>query len=327
MKSVKGFTPAGQFGMLILFLGVGILLAALVQFGIGMTMVPAGTSIEKMGEVMLAEMMKPENLSMARLSQVFGTLFMFCMPVFLYLWVCWGNNPFWLGFNRQVNIYQVLIGFAIIFCANVAASPLEDISKSILVNFPRLDALALKMETAYMEQVMMLSNLKSWPEFIMAIFIMAFFPALFEELFFRGAIQSILVRWWRNPWIAIFVTSVIFSIIHFSIYLFLSRIVLGLALGIMFYQTKNIWVNTIAHFLNNLVAVIQLFYMGMNNKKIDPATMEPSFHWAWSILALAGLVFFFLLLEKYSKQNRAIIQTKENLLMQAQNPFHDIAAS
>ncbi|MBK7557477.1 MAG: CPBP family intramembrane metalloprotease [Chitinophagaceae bacterium] len=77
----------------------------------------------------------------------------------------------------------------------------------MLSYFPDLYVMGQKMESAYTEQVMALSNLKSWGEFVMAIVIMAFFPALFEEIFFRGAVQNLLERWWQKPLLAIIATS------------------------------------------------------------------------------------------------------------------------
>ncbi len=324
-NSVKGFSPLGQLGILILFLGIGFLLAAGVQLAIGMQMIPDGTPLTKMGDALMKAMIDPKNVFMARLSQVLGTFFLFCLPALLYALVVHGENPWWLGFNQYINAKQILFGFLIMFTANILAAPLADISKNIIAHFPDLDSTAKKLEEAYNEQVMALSNLKSWPEFLMAIVIMAFFPAFFEEIFFRGAMQNILVRWWRNPMAAIIVTSIVFSIIHFSIYLFLSRAVLGFVLGMMYYRTKNIWINIVAHFLNNLIAVIQLFYLGMKNEKVDVNKLDPSIHWAWGIFALAVIIFLFRMLNKVSVENRMSIETRETLLLDQANPFGAIA--
>ncbi|MEO6405287.1 MAG: CPBP family intramembrane glutamic endopeptidase [Ferruginibacter sp.] len=324
-KSVKGFSPAGQFGILVLFLGLGFILAAVVQLVIGMKMVPDGTPLANMGDVMMKAMMDPKNIFMARVSQVLGTFFLLCLPALLYLLVVHGRNSWWLGFNKYINAKQILFGFLIMFTANILAAPLADISKSIIAHFPDLNATARRLEDMYNEQVMALSNLKSWPEFLMAIVIMAFFPAMFEEMLFRGAMQNVLIRWWKNPMLAIVVTSILFSIIHFSIYLFLSRAVLGFVLGMLYYRTKNIWINIVAHFLNNLIAVIQLFYLGMKNEKLDVSKLDPSIHWGWGIVALAALIFLFWMLNKASADNRLRIETRETLLLEQADPFGSIA--
>lgn len=324
-KTVKGFSGAGALGMLLVFLGLGFILAGGAQLIIGMKMVPEGTPMEKIGDVLMESMLDPKNVGLARLSQVLGTLFLLFVPAALYSLVVNGKNAFWLGFNQYITPKQILIGFGIIFFANMAAAPVADLSKSVIANFPKLDSYARYLEDTYNAQVLALSNLKSWPEYIMAIFIMAFFPALFEEIFFRGALQNLFEKWWKSPFVAILISSIVFSIIHFSIYLFLTRLILGFVLGFMYYKTKNIWVNIIAHFLNNAIAVTQLFYLSRRNEKLDLAKIDPKVEWWVGVIALVVLVFLFRMLEKYSALSKAKIEAKEQVLLAKEDPFHSFA--
>ena len=320
-RSVKGFSGIGQLAMLLVFLGMGFFLAAGVQLIIGMRMIPAGTPLKDMGNVMLEAMTKPENVSYTRLAQVAGTFCLLFVPAFLYNWVTNGRNSFWLGFNRHINVSQVVLGFFIMFAANFLASPLEDLSKAILVHLPSVDTMAKSLEKAYNDQVLALSNLKSWPEYLVALAIMAFFPALFEEMFFRGAVQGLLVRWWKMPLVAILVTSLIFSLIHSSIYLFVSRAALGVALGLMYHVTKNIWVNVIAHFLNNAIALSQLFYMSRSTGKVDVAKIDPRVDWWVAVIAFVALYFLFRQLRKVSINNRQQIDAQEQSILSRDNTY------
>lgn len=324
-KSVKGFTGAGQLGILLVSLGLGFILAAGAQFIIGLEMVPKGTTLTNMGDAMIKAMMDPGNIGYARLAQVLGTFFLLFIPAVLYSWITNGRNKFWLGFNSYINVYQVLIGFALIFFANIMASPLSEISRHLVVHLPALDSMAQKMENAYNDQVEALSNLKSWPEFLVAIIIMAFFPALFEEIFFRGAVQNLLVRWWKAPLIAILFTSLFFSLIHMSIYLFLSRAVLGFVLGMLYHKTKNLWVNVIAHFLNNAIAVSQLFLMSSQKQKMDISKLDPEVPWWVGLVALGLVYFLFRLLNKYSIRNISKIDEKEKMLFASNNTYNPFA--
>jgi uncharacterized protein len=313
-RSVKGFTGLGQLGILLAFLGAGFILAALVQLGIGMMIIPSGLTAEQMADEMIKAMLLPENVTYARISQVAGTFFLFFLPPVMYLLVCHGKNPFWLGFNKHINAGQVVLGFFLIFLANIIANPLADLSKDLLRNLPDLNALGMRMEKEYNDQVTALSNLKSWGEFLMAIVVMAFFPALFEELFFRGALQTLLERWWKAPLLAVIVTSLIFSFIHMSIFLFLSRFVLGMVLGLMYQRSKNLWVNIVAHFLNNTVAVIQLFWLSRHMQKVEVDKLDPKVPWWGGLIALALSGAIFLLFEKISKKNRRQIAFEEQNL-------------
>jgi len=214
------------------------------------------------------------------------------------------------------------LGFFLIFLANIMANPLADLSKMAVENFPKLNATGLRLEAAYTEQVLALSNLKSWGEFLMAIVIMAFFPALFEEVFFRGAVQNLFERWWKKPMLAILVTSLLFSLIHMSVFLFLSRALLGFVLGLMYQRSKNLWVNIVAHFLNNTVAVIQLFWISRNEQKIEVDKLDPKLPW-WGVLtALAITIGLFILFEKLSAKNRTQIAFEEQNLLDQSDTLH-----
>lgn len=117
-RSVKGFTGWGQLGILLVFLGAGFILAAGIQLVIGMQLIPSGLSPEQMADAMLKALMLPENVTYARISQVTGTFFLLFMPAVLFLIVCHGKNPFWLGFNKHINAAQIVLGFFLIFLAN-----------------------------------------------------------------------------------------------------------------------------------------------------------------------------------------------------------------
>jgi membrane protease YdiL (CAAX protease family) len=199
------------------------------------------------------------------------------------------------------------------------AGPLQELSEKIVVHFPNLDNVAKKLENAYNDQIIMLSHLNGLGDFIFALIIMAFFPALFEELFFRGALQTLLVKWWKKPLIAIVVTSVVFSIIHMSVYLLLSRIVLGFVLGWMFHQTKNIWINTIAHFLNNAIAVSQMYVLSFRKEKIDISKLDTQVDWWVGIIAIVVLFALFKFLNRYTEKNRMKIIAKEQSFLITEN--------
>lgn len=324
-RSPKDYSGPGALGMLIVFFIGGLIIAGIAQLIVGFKMVPPGTPMEKMADALLKAMEDPKNVDLVRLSQVLGTLFMLCLPAWAYSRVVNGKSLFWLGFNKYMWVSQVMIGFAIIFLANMMAAPLADLSKAVIANFPKLDALAKELEETYNKQVMIMSNLQNWREYIMAIFIMAFFPALFEELFFRGALQTLFEKWWKSPFMAILVTSIIFSIIHFSIYHFITRVILGFVLGYMFYKTKNIWVNTIAHFLNNALAVTQMFYMSTSAEKVDLSKIEPKIEWWIGLGAAIALFALLYVLEKNSAANKAKIIAKEEILLAKENPFASFA--
>lgn len=324
-RSIKGYNGWGQLGMLLVFLGAGFILAAIVQFAIFYTLVPSGTDLGEIATQMTALIKDPKNMRALQLSQVVGTFFLFFVPAILYNRLVNGKDTFWLGFNKYFTTKQVIIGAVAIFLANIVAGPLADMSKEIVAHLPSLKATAEQLEKAYNEQLMAMSNLQSWGDYIIAIFIIAFFPAVFEEVFFRGVLQDIFVRWWKAPLVGIIVASLIFSLIHMSVYLFIPRFVLGLVLGLLYHYSKNIWVNIFAHFINNALAITQLFYLNKNNKLTDPSQVDPSFPWWAGVIAAAGVVAIFYYFKQISTKQVLQIETKEAVLSAVKDPFHGYA--
>ena len=309
-RSVKGYTGWAQVGFLCVFLAIGIFLAWGIQYFIAQQIMPTGAKISD-NDALVKAMLAPENVNFSRWNQVLSTLALLFLPAIAFNFICNGKSMLWVGFSKHINATQLLIGFVIMFITAIAVSPLAELSKNILTYFPSINVSAKKLEDLYNAQALALSNLKSLPEYIVGLFIMAFFPAVFEEVFFRGTVQNLFMRWLKKPMVAILITSVLFSLVHSSIYLFLSRMALGFTLGLMYYYTKNIWINIVVHFINNSIVLTGLYMM---RNKLDKASMEkldPHPHWLLAVAACGVLVLLFKLLLKNSIQNRAIITEKE----------------
>ncbi len=324
-KSAKGFSGWGQLGILFLFVGAGFVITGIIQLVIGLSIIDPNIPLAQKGEAMMKALFKPENSNWLQISQISGTLFLMFLPALIYSLICNGKNKLWLGFSRYINVWQVVLGFFIIYCANIIANPAADLSKQIIAHFPHFNKWAQGLEDLYNEEVMAMANLKTWGSLVVALIVIAFFPALFEEMFFRGAMQNLFIRWWKKPMLGIIVTALIFSFIHGSAYLFLSRAILGFALGLMYYQSKNLWVNIIAHFLNNGFIVVQLFIISRSNEKPDVSKMDQQFP-LWAEL-VSILVFYalFLLFKKLSASNKAKIEMDEQKLWIQSTPEYNLA--
>lgn len=113
-------------------------------------------------------------------------------------------------------------------------------------------------------------NVHTTGAFIFNLILIAVLPALGEELFFRGTLQKIIGERW-NIKIAIWITAIIFSIIHLQFYGFFPRMLLGAFFGYLLLWSGNLWYSVLAHFINNAVAVIfyYLKYNGIMMPDID----------------------------------------------------------
>jgi membrane protease YdiL (CAAX protease family) len=115
--------------------------------------------------------------------------------------------------------------------------------------------------------------------------------------------------WFRNPWIAIILTSIIFSAIHMSYYGFLARAMLGVVLGLIYYYGKSIWLNILAHFLNNAVAVTYLYISSLKGKLTKDALEDHFPIW----LCLLGMVLLAAFLHQFKKKSESFLADKELL--------------
>lgn len=77
-----------------------------------------------------------------------------------------------------------------------------------------------------------------------------------EELFFRGMLQRLIASRPVNAHVAIWVTAVIFSLLHFQFFGFFPRVLLGAFFGYLVLWTGSLWIPIIAHAINNSSVVI-----------------------------------------------------------------------
>ena len=109
------------------------------------------------------------------------------------------------------------------------------------------------------------------------LLVVALIPAVCEEIFFRAGIQNLLQRWLsadgRKPWgvhLAIWLTAIIFSLVHGEIFSFMPRLVLGLILGYLYVYGGSVLPNMLAHFTNNALVVVLYWLVARGVLDIDP---------------------------------------------------------
>lgn len=107
------------------------------------------------------------------------------------------------------------------------------------------------------------------------IICIALFPALFEEIFFRGTLQPLFSGFFKNHHVGIWLCSITFALVHLNIDQIMPMMFLALVLGYLFYYTKSIYTNILIHFLNNSLAIFAYYYQ--NNSGIAKQVVENKF--------------------------------------------------
>ena len=92
-------------------------------------------------------------------------------------------------------------------------------------------------------------------DFSISVLSIAIFPAIFEELAFRGVIFQELTKI-TNLKIAIIISSILFTILHFSLISILWIFPIGIVLGYLRAKYRTLWYGVLAHFIYNLSIIV-----------------------------------------------------------------------
>ena len=87
-------------------------------------------------------------------------------------------------------------------------------------------------------------------------FVVGLFAPLVEEIVFRGAILRSLLRWTKQPWMAIAISAIFFAVAHLNPAQLPHAFLVGLLLGWMYYRTDSIVPCVVYHWVNNTVAYV-----------------------------------------------------------------------
>jgi membrane protease YdiL (CAAX protease family) len=133
---------------------------------------------------------------------------------------------------------------------------------------------ARSREDSAAELTKFLTDFGSRGELLLAFFVIAVLPAIGEELVFRGLIQQELYRGTKNIHVAIWVSAVLFSAIHFQFFGFVPRLLLGALFGYLYYWSGNLSLAILAHFVNNGVSVLALYLYQQGTFDFDIESSE-----------------------------------------------------
>lgn len=279
-------SPLSQFGILLALFGAGFLMGTLATALIAMSVLHV--PLMQLPEVLTSS----SNLSLLRWLQFAGTLLMFALPALMFARIVNRHPLAYIGFNNRLNLRQLFIILLMVFAALYAQSTFAELNKLIPLS-ESLRKTFKQLDDQYTEQVMVMAHMNNVVDYILSLVMLALLPAIFEEMFFRGAMQQMFIDLFRNALAGILVTSFIFSIAHFSYEGFLTRLFLGMMLGYIFYYGKNIWLNILAHFLNNAVVVTGIYILSRQGKLTAESMKDDTYPLYVGVLAITAIFALF----------------------------------
>ena len=132
-----------------------------------------------------------------------------------------------------------------------------------------------------------LTNFESSGELFLAIFVIAVLPGIGEELVFRGLLQKEFIKAGANVHLSIWIAGILFSTMHMEFFGFVPRMLLGALFGYLYYWSGSLSLAMLAHFINNGVSVVALYFYQQGAFEFD---MESTEALPWQAVAVsAGL--------------------------------------
>ncbi len=194
-------------------------------------------------------------------------------------------------FFKHENQWPLLVFVVLmtVICLGPAISPVAEWNAAI--QFPEwlngFGQWAKDTEATAAALIKLITSNLSPLDFIFTFVVIAVIPAIGEELVFRGLIQTEFIRAVKNPHVAILITSILFSGIHFQFMGFVPRLLMGMYLGYLYFWSGNLWIPVLAHFFNNGLQVtgLYLYQKGIISFDVESTDSAP-----WPLVAAGGLL-------------------------------------
>ncbi|MEA1878575.1 MAG: CPBP family intramembrane glutamic endopeptidase [Bacteroidota bacterium] len=237
----------------------------------------------------------PDNIGLLKFMQITQSFGIFILPSLVVGWLA-TTNPFnYLGFRSTCT----WAGFGIMLLVLLAIEPVVAYSGILNQNMSLpgfmtgLEEWMKDMETRAMELTEAFLNVKTLSGLGVNLLMVAILPALGEELFFRGVLQRILTKWFKNVHVAVIVTSILFSALHMQFYGFIPRFILGMLFGYLYVWSGNLWYPVLAHLVHNTIPVIAyyLYASELSGTSVDDIGTGDNV-WMWAIGGSILLIIF-----------------------------------
>jgi uncharacterized protein len=253
----------------------------------------------------LGDLNDPQSIRLLKFFQVVQSIGLFIVPPFILAWLFHDRVDDYLFLNKNVSVNSSFLVIALIFFTlplinfvgewnNQMQFPewlsgMEDWMKNAEERAEELTEAFLKVET--------IGGL------LFNLFMIAFLPAIGEELLFRGVIQRIFTNWTRSHHWGIWISAILFSALHIQFYGFVPRLLLGVLFGYLLVWSGSIWLPIIAHFFNNAFAVIAMYLIDKNilNPQMEEIGSTPGSYYA-VILSFAIVIALMWMIKKDNRE-------------------------
>jgi uncharacterized protein len=248
----------------------------------------------------------PENLTGYRLVTGLGQIFFIFVPTLVLVRAATFETKIFLRLSKP-SLKPVLISI-------VSIISLEQMLQVFLafqekIPFPvELKQIMEQFKQLFDELYKYLLSSSSPLELIFVVVIIALIPAISEEFLFRGLVQRSIEKS-TSPMRAAVITGIIFGAYHFNPFSTIPLIAIGIFLGFLTMRTGSIWTSVIAHFVNNFLACLTVYfhldddYVGFGEASVMSNAMLLLTFWFFGLIFIVSVLY----LLKITKQKESSI--------------------
>jgi membrane protease YdiL (CAAX protease family) len=237
-----------------------------------------------------------ENIGFLRIVQLFSSVGSFALPAWWFAKIEGYQAPTFFKLNTQTFIPLFLLTAIVLYCSADFFRWTIDINNGM--HLPSFLAGVEKWMRQQEDQMATITQkflaMPSWVDLCINLLMIALIPAIGEELLFRGALQPIFGRMFKNAHVGIWLAAILFSAIHLQFYGFIPRMLLGALFGYLYYYGNSLWYPILGHFLNNGSAVVTVFIYQQKGLSVAEAMKQDSagrFHLISVLLSVATTLF------------------------------------
>ncbi len=268
-KNLKIPSPWSQLAVFFLLIGGGMMLLVFI-YGLLPGMPKDGI---------------PKDPGTTKLLQVVSSVCLFGLPACFYAILTFREHPLHhFGFRQAAKSMYYLLGPLLL----LFAFPLEGWLGMLNQHLP-LARWMVSSENSRDQEILDLLRIRHSYDLSVNLLVVAILPGICEEMFFRGALQRILINICRNPWAGIIATGFLFSAVHVQFAGFLPRMLLGILLGAAYWYSGSLWTTIFAHiFFNGIQVLAAAWYPKLVTN--DPSV--PLYSALISLVIVVGLLAY-----------------------------------
>lgn len=192
-----------------------------------------------------------DPIAQLRVQSVIMQVLAFLLPALLAAMMSTRLPAELLGIRRAPSAGALLLAIGCLIASIPAMNALVGFFESL--PWPETVVEAEKLARRTSESMMSGAGEAQW---VVALSVLAIIPGLCEEMFFRGALQSLLRSRPMSAHAAIWLAALAFSLMHAQPIGFIPRMLLGAGFGYAALWSGSVWTAIACHMVNNALVVI-----------------------------------------------------------------------